>query len=258
MSCMYSLKIYPHRLYFKHPAGTSRGTYTTRDVWYIHLTSDEYPGKIGIGECAPLPGLSNDYPANYATMLEQICTEVAFRGHVDKDWLRAYPSILFGLETAFLHFNNDGYRFYDTVFSAGKQGININGLVWMNNYESMLQQIEDKINKGFRCIKLKIGAIDFNDEMKLIRHIRSHFSKNEIEIRVDANGAFETDEALEKLTQLAEQDIHSIEQPIRARQWEAMARLVEQSPLPIALDEELIGITDYSIKQTLQIGRAHV
>ncbi len=249
---MYSLKIYPYRLYFKQPAGTSRGIYTTRDVWYIHLTSNEHPGRIGIGECAPLPNLSYDDLPNYATLLEQVCNEVAYRGNIDTDWLRNYPSILFGLETAFLHFNNGGsYALYDTPFSQGKQSIQINGLIWMDTYERMLQQVEQKIAQGFRCIKLKIGAIDFMEELKLIREIRNRFSKEDVEIRVDANGAFHIENALDKLEQLAEFDLHSIEQPIKARQWEEMMRLIEKSPIPIALDEEMIGINDLSVKQTI-------
>ena len=148
--------------------------------------------------------------------------------------------------------NNGGsYALYDTPFSQGKQSIQINGLIWMDTYERMLQQVEQKIAQGFRCIKLKIGAIDFMEELKLIREIRNRFSKEDVEIRVDANGAFHIENALDKLEQLAEFDLHSIEQPIKARQWEEMMRLIEKSPIPIALDEEMIGINDLSVKQTI-------
>ena len=248
---MYSLKVYPYRLYFKQPAGTSRGIYTTRDVWYINLTSNDCPNRIGIGECAPLPNLSCDYSPGYGALLEQICNEVAYRGNIDKDWLRSYPSILFGLETAFAHFKANSFKLSDTSFSNGKRGIETNGLIWMGTYDSMFKQVEEKINQGYRCIKLKIGAIGFDEEIKLIHYIRSHFSKDDIEIRVDANGAFNTKDALDKLKRLAEYDLHSIEQPIAAKQWKEMARLIKDSPLPIALDEELIGINDLAIKQTL-------
>ena len=248
---MYSLKVYPYRLYFKQPAGTSRGIYTTRDVWYINLTSDEFPNQIVIGEYAPLPNLSCDYSPGYGALLEQICSEVAYRGNIDKNWLRSYPSILFGLETAFAHFEANSFKLADTQFSKGKRGIPINGLIWMGTYNSMFEQVKEKIEQGYHCIKLKIGAINFEEEIKLIHFIRTHFSKEDIEIRVDANGAFKVDEALDKLKRLAEYDLHSIEQPIAANQWEAMARLVEKSPLPIALDEELIGTNDLSKKKLL-------
>lgn len=248
---MYTLKVFPQRLYFKQPAGTSRGTYTTRDVWYIHLTSKEFPGRVGIGECAPLPNLSTELTANYHVLLEQICNEVAYRGHIDKNWLQAYPSILFGLETAFKHFKNNSYRLFDTPFSKGKKGIATNGLIWMNSQEQMIQQIDDKIDHGFRCIKIKIGAINFEEELSLLKHIRSKYSAQQIQIRVDANGAFKPEEALKKLKQLAEFDIHSIEQPIAAKQWAAMSKLIAKSPIPIALDEELIGVNELYLKQTV-------
>lgn len=248
---MYDIKIIPYRLHFKQPAGTSRGTYTTRDVWYIHLTSDLYPGRIGIGECAPLPNLSYDDVPNYEAELIHICRYVTETGAIDHDLLRSYPSILFGLETAFMHLKTGSSAFWDTAFSRGEAGIPINGLIWMGNYAQMLKQIEAKMSAGFRCIKLKIGAIRFEEELSLLRFIRSHFSVNEIELRVDANGAFTSMDAMDKLKRLAELDLHSIEQPIRAGQWEDMARLAASTPLPIALDEELIGINNPVDKQRL-------
>lgn len=248
---MYDIKIIPYRLHFKQPAGTSRGTYTTRDVWYIHLTSDQYPGRIGIGECAPLPNLSCDDVPNYEAELIHICRYVTETGVIDHDLLRSYPSILFGLETAFMHLKTGSSAFWDTAFSRSEAGILINGLIWMGNYAQMLKQIEVKMSAGFRCIKLKIGAIRFEEELSLLRFIRSHFSVNEIELRVDANGAFTPMDAMDKLKRLAELDLHSIEQPIRAGQWEDMARLAASTPLPIALDEELIGINNPVDKQRL-------
>lgn len=160
---------------------------------------------------------------------------------MDKDGLCKYPSILFGLETAIWHFFAGSWALSDTAFSRGEVGIPINGLIWMGDFENMLSQIEKKMEAGFRCVKLKIGAIDFEKELALLRHIRTHFSSKEIELRVDANGAFSPGNAMEKLKRLSEFDLHSIEQPIRAGQWEEMARLTSESPLPIALDEELIG-----------------
>ena len=248
---MYTIKIVPRRLHFKQPAGTSRGSYTTRDVWYLHLTSDKYPDRVGIGECAPLPKLSCDDMQGYESVLAHICNEVTEQGGFSVESLRDYPSILFGLETAFRHLERGCFELWDTPFSRGEVGIPINGLIWMGDYKKMLEQIEAKMAVGFRCIKLKIGAINFEEELALLRFIRSHFSAKEVELRVDANGAFAPADAMEKLKRLAELDLHSREQPIRAGQWEDMARLTAETPLPIALDEELIGINIPERKQCL-------
>ena len=246
------IQITPRLLHFKQPAGTSRGTYTTRKVWYLHLTSSDFPGRVGIGECAPLPGLSCDDLPDYEDILEDACREVERQGgKVDVDALRKYPSILFGLETAVRHYNAGGWAMWNSAFSRGEAGIPINGLIWMGDYNQMLTQIETKMKTGFRCIKLKIGAINFEDELALLRHIRARFSSKEIELRVDANGAFSPADAMDKLKRLSEFDLHSIEQPIRAGQWEEMARLASESPLPIALDEELIGCNTPEEKRKL-------
>lgn len=248
---MYRIQIIPYRLHFKQPAGTSRGIYNTRQVWYILLESTEEPGRWGIGECAPLPDLSCDALPNYEEILVKACGKFAREGIIDIESLRRYPSILCGLEMAYQHYKAGCFRLWDTAFSRGKAGIPINGLIWMGDYPAMLKQVETKMEAGFRCIKLKIGAIDFEKELALIRHIRQHFSAKEIELRVDANGAFSPTDAIDKLSRLAELDLHSIEQPIRAGQWEEMARLTSTSPLPIALDEELIGIYDPLQKRKL-------
>lgn len=248
---MWHLTIEPRTLHFKQPAKTSRGAYTTRRVWYLHLTNDDCPGREGIGECAPLPDLSCDARPDYETILRRFCTEIEQRGGLDPEALRDYPSMLFGLETAFRHYERHSYALWDTPFSRSEAGIPINGLIWMADYERMLAQIETKLASGFRCVKLKIGAINFEDELRLLRYIRRHFSAKEIELRVDANGAFAPSDALEKLERLAELDLHSIEQPIRAGQWETMARLTATTPLPIALDEELIGVNDPAEKERL-------
>lgn len=238
---MYHIQVIPHQLHFKKPAGTSRGTYVTRKVWYIHLTADEFPGRTGIGECAPLPQLSCDDLPDYPLILASLSAQTAATGKIDVEALRPYPSILFALETAFRHLQTGSYALWDTPFGRGEAGIPINGLIWMGNYRQMLEQIETKMQAGFRCIKLKIGAIDFEQELALLRHIRAHFRAAEVELRVDANGAFDPADALEKLKRLSDFDLHSIEQPIRAGQYEEMARLTAETPLPIALDEELIG-----------------
>lgn len=238
----YQIEIIPRLLHFKQPAGTSRGIYTTRQVWYLHVTSPDLPHRIGIGECAPLPDLSCDALPDYEQHLRAACRTVEEQGLIDRDALRPFPSILFGLETALRHLQTGSWALWNTAFSRGECGIPINGLIWMGDYREMLTRIEQKMEAGYRCIKLKIGAIGFDDELTLLRHIRTRFSASEVELRVDANGAFSPLDAMDKLKRLAELDLHSIEQPIRAGQWEEMARLAADSPLPIALDEELIGV----------------
>jgi o-succinylbenzoate synthase len=237
-------------LHFKQPAGTSRGTYTDRKVWYIIIT-DKQTGNYGIGECAPLPKLSCDDVPDYEDRLQEACNQLEKENKLNIDALRSYPSILFGLETALQHLQSHSLKLWDSPFSRGQAGIPINGLIWMGTYDEMMQQIETKMKTGFRCLKLKIGAINFEDELALIKHIRNHFTAKDIELRVDANGAFSPKDALYKLEQLAQYDLHSIEQPIRAGQWAEMATLCQSSPLPIALDEELIGCNDLHKKKEL-------
>jgi o-succinylbenzoate synthase len=204
---------------------------------------------MGVGECAPLPDLSCDAMSDeaYGKILRERCETVRRTGEIPYDDLRDYPSMLFGIETAWLSLKN-GDRLFDTKFSRGEAGIPINGLVWMGNYDEMLQRMEDKLDKGFRCVKLKIGAIGFEQELDLVKRIRERFSFHEVELRLDANGAFKYEEALYKLELLSQYAIHSIEQPIKAGQWAYMAELCRESPLPIALDEELIGVNDPEMK----------
>ena len=235
-------------LHFKQPAGTSRGVYTTRKIWLVRLSDGE---REGVGECAPLPDLSCDAMGDeeYRSILNKVCEEFCQRQELDNDSLRQYPSMLFGLETAWLNMTN-GDKLFDTAFSRGEVGIPINGLVWMGSYEEMLKRMEEKLEKGFRCVKLKIGAIDFDQELDLVKRIRERFSHHEVELRLDANGAFKYEEALYKLELLSQYAIHSIEQPIKAGQWAYMAELCRESPLPIALDEELIGTAHAEHHQT--------
>ena len=234
-------------LHFKQPAGTSRGVYTTRKIWLLTV---EHDGRTAIGECAPLPQLSCDDIPDYEAVLRRFCDIIEATGSIPYDEMRNYPSMLFGVETALAQLSHTDGLLYDTPFSHGEEGIPINGLVWMGTHDEMLSRLKEKLALGFRCVKLKIGAIDFAKELDLIQHIRKHFSREEVELRVDANGGFTPDVALERLQELARYDIHSIEQPIMAHQWSEMAQLCQLSPLPIALDEELIGVnsTDEKIR----------
>jgi O-succinylbenzoate synthase len=236
-------------LNFKRPSGTSRGVMTEKETWFLLL---EENGKIGVGECGLLRGLSIDDRPDYVEKLQWVCKNI----HLGKDqlWqeLLEFPSIQFGVEMAFLSLQAETpFELFPSDFTKGKDAITINGLVWMGEEAFMKQQIEEKLADGFTCIKLKIGAIDFQQELDLLAFIRKHFDENTIEIRVDANGAFSPDEALEKLQLLSQYNLHSIEQPIKSGQFEAMQQLCQQTPFPIALDEELIGVFTYEAKVTL-------
>lgn len=248
----YHIDINTRVFHFKEPAGTSRGVYRTRTSRFVHLTCDDLPGIVGVGECAPLPKLSCDDLPDYDAVLRRQCDEVCAREGIDVDALRDFPSMLFGLEMAWRQLHLGGSTaLSDTPFARGEEGIPINGLVWMGDFDTMAARLEQKLAQGFSCVKIKIGAIDFADEMSLIHRLRERYGSDRIELRVDANGAFSPDEALEKLNKLAAYDIHSIEQPIMAGQWQEMARLCKSSPLPIALDEELIGINSVERKRQL-------
>ena len=281
---MYKIEISERTLHFKQPAGTSRGVYTTRHSYYLTLTSDEMPGVEGVGECATLPDLSCDAKPEYEMTLRQVCQMVEQMGRIPYDMIRAYPSITFGLETAFASFFDAAKKFleivptegassssemlkqkggsvpvgmenltdlFDSPFGRGEEGITINGLVWMGTYEEMLARLEEKPQAGFHCVKLKIGAIDFFKELDLIKRIRDVYTQEQVELRVDANGGFLPENAMSQLEALAKYDIHSIEQPIKQHQWPKMAQLCRETPLPIALDEELIGVNVRSMKEAL-------
>ncbi len=234
-------------LHFKQPAGTSRGVYTERKIWLVTMCNGQ---REGVGECAPLPQLSCDDIPNYEEVLRRFCDIVEQTGQIPYEELRDYPSMLFGLETALLNLQQ-GDNLFDTPFARGEQGIPINGLVWMGTYDEMAARIEQKLEQGFRCIKVKIGAIDFDAEIALLKQIRERFGPREVELRVDANGAFPFEEALYKLELLSQYALHSIEQPIAARQWANMGELCREAPLAIALDEELIGINDPDLKRQM-------
>lgn len=245
---MFKIQIERRLLHFKEPAGTSRGVYTTRKVWYVILTDSRQPGRKGIGECAPLPALSCDDIPDYEKILSNFCRQFEQTEKINFEALRPYPSILFGLETALQSYKTTGEPMWNTPFTRGEEGITVNGLIWMGTYEQMRQRLEEKIRKHYHCIKLKIGAIDFNEELALIQRIREDFPPSQVELRVDANGAFTPDTVFDKLDRLSAYHLHSIEQPIRAGQWSQMAILCKKTPIPIALDEELIGINTLSEK----------
>jgi o-succinylbenzoate synthase len=236
-------------LEFKRPSGTSRGVMTQKETWFIILEKD---ARTGIGECGILRGLSMDDVPGYEEKLKWTCQNIHLGKNVLWEALTDYPSIQFGLEQAFLSLNSkDIFELFPSEFTKGTRVIPINGLVWMGDEAFMHQQIEQKLAEGFRCIKMKIGAIDFERELAILASIRKTYEQNQIELRVDANGAFSPSNAMEKLRLLAPYDIHSIEQPIKAGQTAAMKKLCSSSPIPIALDEELIWITKVTNKEEL-------
>ena len=236
-------------LNFKNPSGTSRGILRTKETWFILL---EESGKTGIGETGLFRGLSIDDVSNYEVKLKWVCENINLGFAYLFAEVAAFPSIQFGLEQAFLSLQSKNkFELFPSEFTKGKEAIAINGLVWMGDQEFMKSQIQEKLKTGFSCIKMKIGAIDFEAEIKLLKSIRKEFSAKEIELRVDANGGFTPENALEKLKVLSALEIHSIEQPIKQGQLQEMALLCEKTPLPIALDEELIGV--FSAKEKQQV-----
>ncbi len=238
-------------LNFKNPSGTSRGILTEKETWFIVIN---HKGTKGIGECGLLRGLSCDDLPNYEEKLNWACNNINLGLEVLWNELLEYPSIQFGLEIAFQSLKSENpFLLFPSNFTNHNSKMLINGLVWMGTEHFMKTQIEQKLQEGFTCIKLKIGALDFDVELNLIRFIRSHFSAKEIEIRVDANGAFLKSNALEKIKKLAILNIHSIEQPIAKNQIIEMEALCKATPLPIALDEELIGIFRLEDKEALLV-----
>ncbi len=238
-----------YTLNFKVPSGTSRGIMTQKETWYIILRDVD---SFGIGECGILRGLSVDDVLDYEQQLAWVCNNIHMGKNELLAQLRTFPSIQFGLEQAFLSLESkDPFELFPSNFTQKESPIPINGLIWMGDEAYMLKQLEKKIKEGFGCIKMKIGAIDFEKEISILKVIRDNFSPEDIELRVDANGAFSLAEAMEKLERLSTFKIHSIEQPIKAGQWDEMAQLCIKTPLPIALDEELIGVFDVKEKAKL-------
>jgi len=241
-----------YTLHFKSPAGTSRGTYTQRDSWFISMYDTDSPSLRGVGECAPLPGLSPELDRGFEKKLETLCRDIVHYDSWLEDGLQGYSAVKMGLETAVWDFAARGAKvLFQNAFTAGQRGIPINGLIWMGSADFMREQIREKIGAGYRCIKIKIGALDFATELDLIREIRKSHPPGEIEIRLDANGAFQPDTVRSRLDALAEWGIHSIEQPIMSGQIKQLGTLCRESPIPIALDEELIGIDSLEEKENL-------
>ncbi len=232
-------RYYSRTFDFKFPAGTSRGVLQHKVSRFLELTAD---GVTGIGECSVIPGLSPDPEATCDQKLDELCRLINEGVQPEDIRLDDFPSISFGLETALMDLKSGGNQMlFPSAFTEGTQGIPINGLIWMGDKEFMKAQIRQKIDEGYRCLKMKIGALDFETEVEILRDIRSVFSPENLELRLDANGAFPIATAMNKLNDLSVFHIHSIEQPIRPKQYEAMRKLCDESPIPIALDEELIG-----------------
>jgi o-succinylbenzoate synthase len=240
-----------YTLRFIKPGGTSRGVLHEKETWILSLY-DEDKSKMAYGECGLFRGLSIDDRPDYEEKLKEVCKRLPGEKQEILPEFKEWPSIYFGVEMVLKDWeNNSDHILFNSDFTEGKTGIDINGLIWMGSKEFMIAQIKDKLEQGFTCLKMKIGAIDFESELEILQLIRNQFSPEKIELRVDANGAFSVKEALEKLKRLSVFDIHSIEQPIRAGQLSEMAELIEKSPVSIALDEELIGITNVEAKRKL-------
>ncbi|MDE6553060.1 MAG: o-succinylbenzoate synthase [Muribaculaceae bacterium] len=248
----------PYILKFKQPAGTSRGVLTEKPTFLIKVYDEKNPDQFGVGECSVFPGLSPEADGNYGYKLIELLANMALGKETD---LSRHSSILFGLEQALRDYAG-GCRhiYFPSDFTAGRTSIEINGLVWMGNFDEMIERIDEKVRKGFHCIKLKIGAIDWKKEIEMIEYIRRKYSDEELQIRVDANGAFTMENALPRLKRLADLGVHSIEQPIPAGIPELMAFLCRVSPLKIALDESLIGVYGADAKNALldEISPAYV
>jgi o-succinylbenzoate synthase len=238
-----------YTLDFKRPGGTSRGVLTQKETWFLIL---EDGGKKGIGECGLFKGLSIDDRPDYEEKLQWVCANISLGKGTLWESLRKFPSIQFGVECAFTSFEaEDPFILFPSEFTTGTSNIPINGLVWMGNEAYMREQIEEKLQQGFDCIKLKVGAIDFEKELQLLRFIRNNYDSKTIEIRVDANGGFSSEDALCKINQFSEFEVHSIEQPIQKNQYDTMSVLCKTAKIPIALDEELIGIFSIADKAAL-------
>ena len=238
-----------YTLKFKQASGTSRGILRTKETFFLFISNES---SEGVGECGLFRGLSCDDRPDYEEKLKWLCENINLEKELLLLEISEFPSIQFGLEQALKSLESkDKFQLFPSNFTQGIDSIPINGLIWMGSKEFMLEQIKDKLQSGFTTIKMKIGAIDFAEELELLKNIRKEFSVSEIELRVDANGAFDPNEALEKLKRLSEMELHSIEQPIKQGQWQEMARLCEETPLDIALDEELIGIHSVTKKEKL-------
>lgn len=255
---MLQLAVTPYTLHFRQPAPTSRGALTTRAIWLVRAWEQSAPDVVGWGEAGPLPGLSRDDAPEYAATVDALCTRFNQAGVSDfataQRWVErltaAWPSLAFGLEMALRDLATGGRRqLWNTPFTRGECGQPTHGLIWMADVEGMLRQVEAKIAAGFSVIKLKIGALTFAEELALLRTLRARWPH--VEVRLDANGAFTPEEALDRLDSLGAFDIAFVEQPVRPGQWGVLADLCRHSPVPVALDEELIPICTPSARDRL-------
>jgi len=252
---LFSFEIIPYTLHFNFKASTSRGVLKGKKTWVLKLTHADFSGRIGWGEAGLLPGLSPENAETFEADLRELATFLISKlltkprqwENISSVWMEGcqgkwLPSAWFAFETAWLDWVNGGNQLIcDPVFWAGEWRVPINGLVWMNPIKTMQQKAIEKRKDGFDTIKLKIGALDWNHELEMISKIREEMPGSEVKIRLDVNGAWKPDEADKKLFQLEQFNIESIEQPIETNHWKAMAELCRNSPIPIALDEELIG-----------------
>jgi o-succinylbenzoate synthase len=230
-----------HDLVYKKPIRTSRGEMTDHTAWYLRLGSAG-SARTGWGEASPLPGLSVDDIASIEHALQQVCEAFNKHAQPDRDLLHKFPSVAFAVETALKDLQGSRpFILYPSSFTEGSP-LSINGLVWMATPEQMLEEAFSKIRSGYDCIKFKVGAHDFDEECRMIEAVRRQFSSFRLSIRLDANGAFTAHDAREKLKDLSRFDIHSIEQPVKPGQPDLMAALCSERKIPVALDEELIGI----------------
>ena len=236
---------------FKFGAETSRGILYKKDSYFLVLKQN---GITGIGECSPIQGLSIDDPVTYVIKLKNLCNSINIGETINTGTLGKYPSIKFAYEAALSDLRNGGKRVYfKNEFIDGKKFIPINGLIWMGKKEFMQEQILEKLKQGFKCIKIKVGAIDFTTELNILKWIRKDLKREDVEIRLDANGAFTSSDVFNKLKKLAQYNIHSIEQPVKAGLYNLMSDVIKKSPIPVALDEELIGIYGEEKKELIRI-----
>ncbi len=222
---------------------------TEKETWFIVLEKD---GKKGIGECGILRGLSADDRPDYEEILRWTCENIHLGENQLWEALMEFPSIQFGVEMAFRSLDSETpFLLFPSDFTKGEKSIEINGLVWMGKRRlSSEQQIEENGN-GFSLRETRNRSHRFDQELQLLRYIRQHFTPEQVEIRVDANGAFDKTSALDKLIQLYGFELHSIEQPIQKNNTDSMAELCKTTPIPIALDEELIGVFSLVDKEAL-------
>jgi len=244
-------------LSFIRPAGTSRGVLTRKPSWYIILEDDRMPDIQGMGECSIIPGVSRETEESVDRKLHEVCMDMNDKEAVDTTDLAGYPSIAFGIETALADLKTGGKKIlFPSSFTEGRSFIRINGLIWMGSADWLSRQVEEKLEQGYTCLKFKIGALRIEEELQLLQSVRKRFPAKELELRVDANGAFSFDEALEIMKKLADLEVHSIEQPINPGRWEEMAHLCMLAAVPVALDEELLGKHDPDEKR-LAVAQIH-